>query len=83
MLGRRSFWEIPRPKRPQQLPRLLNEKEIAGLFNALSNKKHKAILFTAYSAGLRSEVVNLKLADIDSGRMQILVKNAKVKRPVC
>jgi site-specific recombinase XerD len=75
------FWEIPRPKRPQQLPRLLNEKEIAGLFNALSNKKHKAILFTAYSAGLRvSEVVNLKLADIDSGRMQILVKNAKGKK---
>ena len=82
VLGREKFfWEIPRPKKPQQLPRLLNEKEIAGLFNALSNKKHKAILFTAYSAGLRvSEVVNLKLADIDSGRMQILVKNAKGKK---
>lgn len=45
-----------------QLPRLLNETEIARLFNALSNKKHKAMLFTAYSAGLRvSEIVALKL----------------------
>ena len=47
------FWEIPRPKRPIQLPKLLNENELARLFNALTNKKHKAILFTAYSAGLR------------------------------
>lgn len=75
------FWEIPRPKKPQQLPRLLNETEIAKLFNALTNKKHKAMLFTAYSAGLRvSEIVNLKLSDIDSQRMQILIRNAKGKK---
>ncbi|TMI77488.1 MAG: integrase, partial [Bacteroidetes bacterium] len=61
VLGRANFfWEIPRPKKPQLLPRLLNEAELARLFNALSNKKHKAILFTVYSAGLRvSEVINL------------------------
>ena len=82
VLGRdKFFWEIPRPKKPQQLPRLLNEKELAGLFNALSNKKHKAMLFTAYSAGLRvSEIVNLKIADIDSERMQIRIANAKGKK---
>ncbi len=39
------------------------------------------MLFTAYSAGLRvSEIVNLKIADIDSGRMQILVRQAKGKK---
>lgn len=75
------FWEIPRPKRPLQLPKLLNEEELRKLFNALSNKKHKAMLFTAYSAGLRvSEVANLKIKDIDSKRMQILIQRAKGKK---
>jgi integrase/recombinase XerD len=75
------FFEIPRPKKPIQLPKLLNEAELVKLFNSLSNKKHKAMLFTAYSAGLRvSEIVNLKLADIDSKRMQIFVQRAKGKK---
>lgn len=82
VLGREKFfWKIPRPKKPLQLPKLLNEGEIRKLFNALSNKKHKAMLFTAYSAGLRvSEIVNLKIADIDSERMQIFVRCAKGKK---
>jgi integrase/recombinase XerD len=75
------FWDIPRPKKPLQLPKLLNETELRKLFNALENKKHKAMLFTAYSAGLRvSEIVNLKIADIDSGRMQIFIHRAKGKK---
>ena len=75
------FWEVPRPKRPIILPRLLNEDELRKLFNALINKKHKAMLFTAYSAGLRvSEIANLKIADIDSKRMQIFVERAKGKK---
>ena len=75
------FWEIPRPKKPLQLPKVLGEKELGRLFNALTNKKHKAILFTAYSAGLRvSEVAALKIKHIDSDRMQILIQNAKGKK---
>lgn len=75
------FWEIPRPKRPLQLPKLLNEAELRKLFNALGNKKHKAMLFTAYSAGLRvSEIVNLKIKHIDSKRMQIFIDRAKGKK---
>ena len=75
------FWQIPRPKKPLQLPKLLNEHEIARLFNALPNKKHKAMLFTIYSAGLRvSELVNLKIADIDSRRMQLFIERAKGKK---
>lgn len=82
VLGREKFfWEIPRPKKPLTLPRLLNEHELAKLFNAVANKKHKAMLFTAYSAGLRvSEIVNLKLCDIDSRRMQIFIRRAKGKK---
>lgn len=75
------FWEIPRPKKPLLLPKLLSEKELGKLFKALSNKKHKAMLFTAYSAGLRvSEIVNLKIKDIDSSRMQIFIRRAKGKK---
>jgi site-specific recombinase XerD len=75
------FFDIPRPKKPFLLPKLLNETELAKLFNALSNKKHKAMLFTAYSAGLRvSEIVNVTLADIDSKRMQIFIDRAKGKK---
>ena len=75
------FFDIPRPKKPHLLPRLLNEDEIRRLFNSLSNKKHKAMLFTCYSAGLRvSEIVHLKIADIDSKRMQIFIERAKSKK---
>lgn len=81
LLREKFFWEIPRPKKHFILPKVLGEREIARLFNALTNKKHKAILFTAYSAGLRvSEAVNLKLKDIDSDRMQLLIEKAKGKK---
>ncbi len=82
VLGKEKFFvDIPRPKKPQQLPKVLGEQEITRLFNAISNRKHKAILFTAYSAGLRvSEVVNMKLKDIDSDRMQICIERAKGKK---
>ena len=75
------FFEIPRPKKPLLLPKLLNEKELGSLFNAVLNKKHKALLFTAYSAGLRvSELCNLKITDIDSIRNQIFIQRAKGKK---
>jgi len=82
VLGREKFfWEIPRPKKQFILPKVLGEDELARLFNSLENLKHKAMLFTAYSAGLRvSEIVSLKIKNIDSGRMQILIENAKGKK---
>ena len=82
VLGRdKFFWEIPRPKKPLLLPKVLSEDELSKLFRALKNAKHKAMLFTAYSAGLRvSEVAALKIRNIDSGRMQILVEQAKGKK---
>ena len=82
VLGREKFfWEIPRPKKHYQLPKVLSEDEIGRMFNAIRNIKHKAILFTAYSAGLRvSEVANLKIKDVDSGRMQLFIEKAKGKK---
>lgn len=75
------FWEIPRPKKHLMLPKILNEAELGRLFKALPNLKHKAMLFTVYSAGLRvSELAALKIKDIDSGRMQIFIERAKGKK---
>lgn len=72
------FMDLPRAKKPLRLPNVLAENEMSRLFNSLKNKKHKAILFTAYSAGLRvSEVTKLEHKHIDAARMQILVKGAK------
>lgn len=78
------FLEIPRPKKHNQLPKVLSENEIGRMFNAIGNIKHKAILFAAYSAGLRvSEVINLKIKDVDSDRMQLFIEKAKgEKRPL-
>ncbi|WP_052323950.1 site-specific integrase [Flavihumibacter sp. ZG627] len=82
VLGREKFfWEIPRPQKPDQLPNVLGEGELERMFSSVTNLKHKALLFTAYSAGLRvSEVVSLRLSDIDSGRMQIRIEQSKGKK---
>ncbi|TKK67521.1 integrase [Ilyomonas limi] len=77
----RFFWEIPRPKKQLVLPKVLGEDELRRLFNAITYKKHKAILFTAYSAGLRvSEVINLQLKHIDRSRMQLFIERSKGKK---
>lgn len=63
------------------LPEVLSEEEVKAILDATENLKHKAILMTIYSAGLRiSEVINLKIKDIDSQRMQIRVDQGKGKK---
>ena len=75
------FWEIPRPKKPFQLPRFFNKEEIAAIINATDNLKHKVMLMLTYSGGLRvSEVVSLKTYNVDSRRMCIFITNAKGKK---
>lgn len=82
VLGHEKFFvEIPRPKKHLQLPKVLGETELRKLFNAPKNLKHKAILFVAYSAGLRvSEVINLRLQDIDRERKQLFIHCSKGKK---
>jgi site-specific recombinase XerD len=72
---------VERPRREKTLPEVLSEDEIMSLFRSIDNIKHRCILMTVYSAGLRlSEVVALKTSDIDSKRMMIFVKGAKGKK---
>lgn len=70
--------EVPAMKRERNLPTILTAKEINAIIDATSNLKHKAIIATMYSSGLRvSEVVHLHYDDISRTNMTIHVREAK------
>src|SRR5512135_572760 len=72
---------VPCPKQPKRLPTVLSLEETARFFAAVLSIKHRAILMTAYAAGLRiSEVVALRVDDIDSQRMVLRVRRARAAR---
>jgi site-specific recombinase XerD len=75
-------WEvdrIPFPRRkPRPLPIVLTPAELTALFAALRNPKYRALFMTCYGAGLRiSEACQLQVADIDSNRMVLRVRQGK------
>jgi integrase/recombinase XerD len=70
--------KIPFPKRKRLLPYVLTEKEVAALLDAEANLKHKAILMTLYSGGLRlQEALRLRTTDIDTAGMRIRIRAGK------
>lgn len=74
----KEFYDLPRPQKPLKLPPVLGEGEVVRLIQATKNLKHRALLLTAYSAGLRvSELVALRVQDIDSGRMLVHIHEGK------
>ncbi len=69
---------LPGAKTPSILPELLNHDELVRLFSVTTNLKHRALLMTAYAAGLRaSELGRLRISDIDSQRMCLRVDQGK------
>ena len=79
--GQRKVYFIERPRKEKTLPNVMNEKEVSDLFRVTENIKHKAILMLAYSGGLRlSELINVRIKDIDSNRMQVRIEQAKGKK---
>ena len=81
-LGRGALAEILTSVRePRKLPVVLSPGEVARLLDAAPGLKYQAALSVAYGAGLRaSEVVSLKIADIDSPRMVIRVEQGKGRK---
>ena len=81
-LGREGVLvRIACPKQPKRLPVVLSLEEVTRFFAAIIGVKHRAILMTAYAAGLRiSEVVALRVDDIDSKRMVLRVRQGKGRR---
>ena len=72
---------IPMAREPQRLPLVMTPEEVASLLEAAPGPKWRAALSVAYGSGLRaSEVVGLKVSDIDSQRMRIRVEQGKGRR---
>lgn len=72
--------QIPYPKEKPSLPKILSREELKQLFSGCLNYKHKVMFRLMYSSGLRrSELVNLKITDIDTkdGKMRIRINNSK------
>lgn len=70
--------KIERPKKNKKLPNIIDSNLIINKINSIYNLKHKCILSLMYSCGLRvSEVLNLKISDIDSKRMIIKINGSK------
>ena len=76
-----NFEKFPYQRKRRILPEILSPEEVAAIFDACSNLKHKAVLMTAYGGGLRlSETLALLPSDIDSGRMVIRVEQGKGRK---
>ena len=72
---------IPFPRTERKLPVVLSLSEVAQFLGAIRRLKYRAILMTAYAAGLRiSEVTHLRVTDIDSQRMVIHVRQGKGRK---
>ena len=70
-----------RPKSEKKLPKVVDGDFIINQLSKIENIKHKAILTLTFSVGLRvSEIINIKIEDIDSKRMLIRIKNAKGRK---
>ena len=79
VLGRKKvYYHLERPKREKKLPVVLSKDEIKTILRNTNNLKHKCILMTLYSGGLRrSELIKMEISDIDSDRMLIRIRNSK------
>jgi site-specific recombinase XerD len=71
-------FDIERPRKSKTLPKVIDKDYLLKCISQIKNIKHQAIISLGYSVGLRvSEVINLKIDDIDSKRMIIHIRNAK------
>lgn len=74
-------FHIPRAREAARLPEILSREEVRVLLEAAANRRDRALLATAYGAGLRaSEVIRLRVADIDGRRMCLRIEQGKRKR---
>ena len=79
VLGRpRTYYALDRPRKVFRLPTVLSQQEVTQLLAQVDNLKHQAILQTIYGGGLRlSELIHLRISDIDSDRMVMVIRQAK------
>jgi integrase/recombinase XerD len=72
---------IERPRREKRLPHVLSKEEVKMIIESLNNIKHRAMLSMIYACGLRrSELLHIKLTDIDSKRGVVVIRQSKGKK---
>ena len=77
----KRFYSIERPKKARTLPKVLTETEVLSVLKSLENIKHKAIIGTIYSSGLRrSELINLRKQDIVFENRILNIRASKGKK---
>ncbi len=77
----KQFHTIERPRKARELPKVLSEEEVLAILKSIINLKHKAIISTIYSAGLRrSELINLRKQDVFYDRKIIFIRGSKGKK---
>ncbi len=75
------FYSVERPIKREALPKVISKESVLKMIEACHNIKHRCIISLLYSAGLRrSELLHLKISDIDSDRMTITVREGKGKK---
>lgn len=82
ILGAKIITEqIERPRKEHKLPNVLSKAEVIQILNAAQNQKHRTMLSLIYACGLRrSELLNLKLENINSDRHMLVILNSKGKK---
>lgn len=77
----REYYDIQRPKKTRSIPNVLSKDEVLNIIQSPKNIKHRAILCTIYSSGLRiSELINLRIADVHSKDGYLFIKDSKGKK---
>jgi site-specific recombinase XerD len=77
----RSFATLPLPKRPKTLPVVFSREEVARLLASTASLRERALLMTTYGGGLRvSEVVRLRVSDIDAQRDLLRIEQGKGRK---
>jgi integrase/recombinase XerD len=75
------FLNIPRPKKPESLPQTISMEEIKRILELTRNLKHNTMLKVCYGMGLRvSEIVAIRLVDVNSNSMRVFINRAKGKK---
>ena len=73
-----QFYKIDRPRKKENLPKVVSKEIVVNMISVTDNLKHKALIMLLYSSGIRRiELINLLVKDIDSDRMLIRIVNAK------
>lgn len=79
--GDRKKYYVERPRKEKKLPVVLSEQEVFQILNVTSNPKHRLVFSLLYSTGMRiSELIGLRIQDVDIDRGVVHIKNAKGKK---